>query len=355
MLFEEIKYAKIWGSSISGWKVVHNNPFLANFRCPICGDSQMHKEKRRGYIYTRNDTLCFYCHNCNSSRSFRSLLKKLSPEFYRDFLTEEFSSTGRILVDPEPEKIPAPVDMSRFLSFGWRDGLKRISKLDYKNIARYYLESRGIPEKFFSHFFYAEKYPEWRRKNFNEDVGVKFDDPRIVIPIEYNGEFCGAIARALNPKSTRRYINSFHEGCPKLWINPFADLSRKFFVFEGVFDACFVDQSCALLGTSGSSSLIANRDYAMVLDSDSRNEQVAKQLWRYIVNGESVVIWDNPVEAGKDINEMIKSGFLTTDTVVDYFMEHTHQGLDAELNFSVWNKSSFRPFNSFNRRQKHGC
>lgn len=352
MLFEEIKYAKLWGASISGWKIVHSNPFLSNFRCPVCGDSHDHKEKKRGYIYTRGDSLFFYCHNCNSSKSFRRLLKTFSPELYRDMITEEFGSS--VVKPVEEEQSIPPVDMSQLLSFRWRDGLKRISKLDHKNIARYYLECRNIPEKFFPHFYYAEKYPEWRRNNFQEDVGAKFDDPRIVIPIEIGGEFKGALARALYPKSTRRYINSFHEGCPKLWLNPFLDMNRRFYVFEGVFDACFIDQSCSLLGTSGSITLLNNTDHVIVLDSDSRNDQVAKKLWKYIATGNKVVIWDNPYESGKDVNEMMLNGFLTSDNINEYLVSHTYQGLDAELNFSVWNKSSFRPFNLFNKRQHNG-
>lgn len=335
MIYEEIQYAKLLGAKFDRWKIVHSHPFLANFRCPFCGDSQRDKNKARGYFYTRADHLHYYCHNCPVSGSFEHILKDLAPDLYREYLTEVFANKDSVKDVLQAQQFT--VNTSILDNLVWRDGLKRLSKLLPSHPARAYFHGRGLPEKFLSHFYYAEHYPEWRHKNFSEDNGSIRFDPRIVIPLlSPDGVLMGATARAIG-ESKKRYIMSVHEGCSKIWINPFADTTKRLYVFEGVFDATFIDQSAAMLGTTGAPPL--SPDVVYVLDSDRRNPQVAKRLNKYIQRGEKVVIWDNPESAGKDVNEMMKSGFLTPETIASYLESHTFQGLQARLNFGVWNKS----------------
>src|SRR4029450_7827375 len=42
-------------------------PDLYNFRCPLCGDSQKYKAKRRGFFYAHFGRMKFKCHNCGVS------------------------------------------------------------------------------------------------------------------------------------------------------------------------------------------------------------------------------------------------------------------------------------------------
>jgi len=35
---------------------------LYNFRCPICGDSEKHQYKARGYVYRKTNGLYYRCH-----------------------------------------------------------------------------------------------------------------------------------------------------------------------------------------------------------------------------------------------------------------------------------------------------
>ena len=45
------------------WKILKEfKPNLFNFRCPICGDSQKHKNKARGYFYQYKADTNFKCH-----------------------------------------------------------------------------------------------------------------------------------------------------------------------------------------------------------------------------------------------------------------------------------------------------
>ena len=57
MLWIDTKYANLGSSSLERFKVKQFNPYLANFRCPICGDSQKNKFKARGFLYTKTNSL----------------------------------------------------------------------------------------------------------------------------------------------------------------------------------------------------------------------------------------------------------------------------------------------------------
>ena len=49
MDFIDVKYINLISSRLPKFKKV--KPYLYNFRCPICGDSQKEKNKARGYLY----------------------------------------------------------------------------------------------------------------------------------------------------------------------------------------------------------------------------------------------------------------------------------------------------------------
>ena len=73
----DIKYANLLSGRLQQFKVKKNNPYLANFRCPLCGDSEKNKLKARGYIYQKDTKILFKCHNCGTTSSFSFFLKKI--------------------------------------------------------------------------------------------------------------------------------------------------------------------------------------------------------------------------------------------------------------------------------------
>ena len=48
MSYLDVKYIQLLSPSLEKFKQNHTN--LWNFRCPECGDSKKHKNKRRGFI-----------------------------------------------------------------------------------------------------------------------------------------------------------------------------------------------------------------------------------------------------------------------------------------------------------------
>ena len=74
------KYIGLVSSRLPKFKRVKAN--LYNFRCPICGDSQKHKNKARGYLYPIKVNTNFKCHNCGASMSFNNFLKEIDPTLF---------------------------------------------------------------------------------------------------------------------------------------------------------------------------------------------------------------------------------------------------------------------------------
>ena len=83
------KYIGLVSSRLSKFKRVKAN--LYNFRCPICGDSQKHKNKARGYFYQVKVNTNFKCHNCGASMSFSNFLKQIDPSLHKQFVMEKFT------------------------------------------------------------------------------------------------------------------------------------------------------------------------------------------------------------------------------------------------------------------------
>ena len=66
----DAKYIGLVSSRLKKFKRVKENLF--NFRCPICGDSQKHKNKARGYFYRVKNDMFFKCHNCGMGQNLIS-------------------------------------------------------------------------------------------------------------------------------------------------------------------------------------------------------------------------------------------------------------------------------------------
>ena len=103
------KYIGLVSSRLQKFKRVKSN--LYNFRCPICGDSQKHKNKARGYLYDVKNNTNFKCHNCGASMSLNNFLKQVDPVLHKSYSLEKFKEghTGRNFVVDEPVfKFEAP-------------------------------------------------------------------------------------------------------------------------------------------------------------------------------------------------------------------------------------------------------
>ena len=316
------KYIGLISSRLQKFKRV--KPDLYNFRCPICGDSQKHKNKARGYIYVVKNNTNFKCHNCGASLSLNNFIKKIDGTLHKQYTLEKFKEghTGRGFVVEEPEfKFKKPVFRKKL------DLPKASENVD----AREYLEKRKLnPDK----FYFANNFKRWvnTKKQTFDTIGR--DEQRIIIPMyDRDKNLIGFQGRSLVPNSVKYITVMLEDEAPKIYGLDSIDEKLPVYVVEGPFDSTFVNNSVALCGSDGDLGYLEGSDTILVYDNEPRNREIVGRIERCIERNQKVVIWpSNIIE--KDINDMVLAGH----DVMSMLKLNTYSGLEAKLKFNTWKK-----------------
>lgn len=278
------------------------------FRCPICGDSEKVKSKKRGFLITNmNGNGAMGCHNCGYKSSFGKFLKKENNELYRKWIQDVF--VGMSLDDSvaksneeyseEPEMEAEVVDYSLFLP------LAKVSDSVIYRMAMMFICERKIPRKFARHFLYCQ---EGKYAN------------RIIIP-HYNKDmtYTHFEARDLRPRPWIKYLYP-ENWKPSNYNLPHLDLGDDYFVFEGVIDSLFMDNSAACGGAQKYDFFFENvhrsnhRKGIIFADGDEDGIRVAH---KFMKKGFRVVKWTREMMTFKkgvhDLNGLIQHGFFKPD------------------------------------------
>ena len=316
------KYIGLVSSRLSKFKRVKAN--LYNFRCPICGDSQKHKNKARGYLYPIKVNTNFKCHNCGASMSFNNFLKEIDPSLQKQYAMEKFKeghAGGRNFVVEEPEFTFTKPEFSTKLD------LPKCSEVEQ---GRIYLEKRKLDP---SKFYYAEKYVEFvnsHKKTF--DTNVK-EHPRIIIPLYYEKELIGVQGRSLLPNSVKYITTIFYDDAPKIYGLDSIRRGAPVFVTEGPFDSTFLLNSIAMCGADGDVGKWGVSTPVWVYDNEPRSKEITTRISDTIDRGDDVVIWPNQIKE-KDINDMVLAGH-DVQSIVE---SNVYSGLKAKLQFNTWKR-----------------
>mgnify|MGYP000453962962 CR=1 FL=1 len=162
------------------------------------------------------------------------------------------------------------------------------------------------------------------------------DHPRLVIPFfdEKDNMFAfqGRAFGKEEPKYITIILNSLKE---KVYGLNRVDWKKTVYVVEGPIDSLFLDNCVA---TAQSDLRIKDRKGNVVLvpDNEPRNEQIVKQIEKFINNNYSVVLWPESIKE-KDINDMVIAGY-TKEQVQEIITDNTFSGAAAQLRFSEWRK-----------------
>ena len=316
------KYIGLISSRLQKFKRV--KPDLYNFRCPICGDSQKHKNKARGYIYVVKNNTNFKCHNCGASLSLNNFIKKIDGTLHKQYTLEKFKEghTGRGFVVEEPEfTFKKPVFRKKL----------DLPKASENADAREYLEKRKLnPDK----FYFANNFKRWvnTKKQTFDTIGR--DESRIIIPMyDRDKNLIGFQGRSLVPNSVKYITVMLEDEAPKIYGLDSIDEKLSVYVVEGPFDSTFVNNSVALCGSDGDLGYLEGSDTILVYDNEPRNREIVGRIERCIERNEKVVIWpSNIIE--KDINDMVLAGH----DVMSMLKLNTYSGLEAKLKFNTWKK-----------------
>ena len=323
----DTKYIGLVSSRLPKFKKVKAD--LYNFRCPICGDSQKHKNKARGYIYAKKADANFKCHNCGASTTFGNFLRQIDPSLHKQYTMEKFKEglTGK------HRNIPNPIfDESKF-NFKKPVFRKKLDlpKASDVNIAKQYLENRKLdPTK----FYYTDKFKKWTNTQKQTFDYIGKDEPRIIIPM-YDTEqrMIGFQGRSLIPNSVKYITIMIDEDAPKIYGLDKINKEKPIYITEGPFDASLVENSIAMCGADVDIGSLGWSDYIYVYDNEPRSREITDRIRKTIDGGNKVVIWPTNIEE-KDVNDMIIGG----QDVMNMLKSNTYSGLKAKIKFNNWKK-----------------
>ena len=317
------KYIGLVSSRLQKFKRVKAN--LYNFRCPLCGDSQKHKNKARGYFYQVKTNTNYKCHNCGASLSFNNFLKQIDTTLHKQYVMEKFKeghAGGRNFVVDEPKfEFKKPV-------FKKKLDLPKASDIP---IAREYLERRRLnPSK----FYFAQKFQEWVNTQKQTFSNIVKDECRIIIPMyDTNSELIGFQGRSLGPNSVKYITVMLNEEAPKIYGLDQIKTTKPIYIVEGPFDSTLVENSVAMCGSDIDIRAFGWSDYIWVFDNEPRNREIVNRISKTIDRGDKVVIWPPNIEQ-KDVNDMILRGH----NVMNVLESSTYSGLKAKIKFNYWKK-----------------
>ena len=317
------KYIGLVSSRLQKFKRVKSN--LYNFRCPICGDSQKHKNKARGYFYQIKTNTNFKCHNCGASLSFNNFLKQIDTTLHKQYILEKFKeghAGGRNFVVEEPKfDFTKPV-------FKPKLDLPKASEVP---MAREYLVKRRLdPTK----FYFAQKFQEWTNKQKQTFDNIVRDECRIVIPLyDTNSELIGFQGRSLVPNSIKYITVMLNDSKPKIYGLEKVNEEKPIYIVEGPFDSTLVENSVAMCGSDIDIRTFGWSDYIWVFDNEPRNREINNRVSKIIDRGDKVVIWPSHINQ-KDINDMV----LSNIDVISVLKSNTYSGLKAKVKFNNWKK-----------------
>ena len=316
------KYIGVVSSRLLKFKRVKAD--LYNFRCPICGDSQKHKNKARGYFYQVKTNTNYKCHNCGASLSFNNFLKQLDPTLHKQYTLEKFKEgyTGKNFVTEEPT-----FDFKK-PTFKRKLDLPKASEVP---IAKKYLENRKLdPDK----FYFTNKFREWTNTQKQTFDTIGRDESRIIIPM-YDTErnLIGFQGRSLGPNSVKYITVMLDDDAPKIYGLDQIRGGTPVFVTEGPFDSTFIRNSIAMCGADADVSRWGISDPVWIYDNEPRNTEIVKRIQAAISSKQAVVIWPSNIPE-KDINDMVISGH-DVQTIVE---ENTYSGLEANIKFNHWKR-----------------
>ena len=338
---------------LDGFKDLGNDRF--NCRCPLCGDSDKNKRKKRGYFFVHDNTTFYKCHNCGASLNLLGFLNAYSPDLASQYKFDKFASKYKKKEIVQDIKLENFIDKTTVLlkkTHDLLDKCQRILSLNEEHPARLYLDGRRIPSKHQKTLFYVQNANKFIKNIEGYEKTWAPPTDAILIPF-YNevGVLTYCQLRFLEGKM--RYLTLEISKGKKIWGLFDIDWEKPVYIVEGPFDAMFVDNCLAVAGVSILSECKyfgekCKAGYTLIFDKDYQiNRAVYDQMVKAIEDGEKVVMFDKYF-LGKDVNDAVMKGEWSSEELMQYLKEHTKSGLIAKLALDDFKK----PLRNFNNEKK---
>jgi transcription elongation factor Elf1 len=343
----DLKYAGILSTRLERFSVKAHSPYRANFRCPICGDSQKNKMKARGWILEKENIAIIYCHNCNASHNMRSFLQFIDHNLFNEYVIDSAMERGQkrdLFQSTRTEKVK-PLDTLKMKAPEFRKSgspllkIKKISQLDHDHKAKVYLQKRQILPSDHYKLYYAPKFNEWVNSIIPGKLPVlEKDSPRLIMPfIDKRGVLFGFNARAFGSSGLRYITIMLDDSMPKMFNLSDVDFSKKYYVTEGPIDSLFLSNAVAMAGADGNARGLESTENAVfIFDNEPRNKEIVARMEKCLDRGFKICIFPEKIILN-DINDMILSGMNKAEVELLIDM-NTYQGLSGKLQLAEWKK-----------------
>ena len=334
------KYIGLVSSRLGKFK--RKGPTLYNFRCPLCGDSETHRNKARGYIYEKKGNMLFHCHNCNATMSVPNFIKMLDQSVYNEMQMERLQdkkSPEQIDYESFIDKMKKPV----FMKQGPLKGLKKVSQLSPDHRTKKFVDERRIPTPYHAKLFNCPNFKQYTNSllpNKFDIASIERDECRLLIPfLDANKNVHAFQGRALGSSAVKYITIILDESVPKVYGLDTVNLDRKTYVFEGPIDSMFVPNSIATAGGDLVSAIgnFEKKNLVIVYDNEPRSKDTIKKLDKAILQGYNVCIWPDNLEH-KDINDMVLAG-LSSEFIKHIIDTNTYRDLAAKMALTKWSKT----------------
>ena len=334
------KYIGLISSRLEKFKRKGSN--LYNFRCPLCGDSQTHTHKARAYLYEKQGTMLFHCHNCNATMSVPNFIKAIDQNVYNEMQMERLQdkkTPEQIDYEAFVDKMKKPV----FMKSGPLKGLKKVSQLSPDHRVKKLVDARKIPNPYHAKLFCCPNFKQFTNNlipNKFDEESIERDETRLLIPFFDKEKRLHAYqGRALGNSKVKYITIILDDSVPKVYGLDSVDLDKTTYVFEGPIDSMFVPNSIATAGgdlVSAIGTFNDKQNMVIVYDNEPRSKDTIKKLDKAIMQGYSVCIWPDNLEH-KDINDMVLAG-LTSEFIQFIIKSNTYRDLAAKMALTKWSK-----------------
>lgn len=354
----------------------------ANFRCPLCGDSDESEYKARGYFYFHDGEYSFKCHNCSRAHKFNTFLKTVFPEHEKEYRLEVFKDShggGGLLTslpsankneDIEP---PSYDDMKSRLKKGStkKPSTSETSSSDSSLYFRhamplhkstlgrqYLLQSRNMTSeilgKYEDDLFFAPDFRSFCHDNFPDieqcQRNYPSNDQRIIFILrDWNGTMVGFQGRSINPDAKLRYITiKTNDDADKVFGLNRLNTDKPIYVTEGIIDCMFLPNAIAVCGGDlymavnsllHSSGEIRPDRVFILCDNEPRSIDTTRRMGKAIETGANVTFWSLSSKY-KDINDMVSAEY-SVDEILSEIKQNSFSGLAASAKLKFWKKRQY--------------
>jgi hypothetical protein len=336
----DVRYAKLL--NLDQIKETQKNYF--NFRCPICGDSQKSKTKKRGWLIPTQDKqgLFFNCFNCSVSMGMPFFIYKVNRNLLRSYNQEKFKESHSNM--PAETK----VEPSQIIKIEVETvkNIETVIQLPNNHIAFQYLKKRHVDTDFWNEIYYTRNFKKWVNENYlpGKYEHTNFDDHRIVFPLyTMSNELVGFQGRSLDPDNQIRYLTiRIKESDQPLCYNLNKIKSNQFInIVEGPLDSLVLNNALAMLRSNIELEFIKRNflpSYTVfIFDNEPRNKNIVRNYDK-IANTEDfgLFIWPKNIDV-KDLNELAVNKNMSRNEITDFVKEYTVFGqLKKRIQLANW-------------------